>query len=207
MGKYLEKKDYDTSGIRPERNFINFVKYETKNTTIPFVMLILGVLFILLKGDVLSVLVTILGVLLMIAGVVLGFSLMSRFSPLTVFIASTLFIFGLISVINPRWVAGFFLKVVGLCVLLNSLIRILSDRTMKNKADSYKFFMVVDLVSAVVGLLLFLIPEAWMHGARVLFIVFGILLMILGVFNLYSAFKFYKEGRYVDDGSGVVWEE
>ena len=143
MGKYLEKKDYDTSGIRPERNFINFVKYETKNTTIPFVMLILGVLFILLKGDVLSVLVTILGVLLMIAGVVLGFSLMSRFSPLTVFIASTLFIFGLISVINPRWVAGFFLKVVGLCILLNSLIRLVTEHSLKGKSEKYNFYLLV----------------------------------------------------------------
>ena len=34
-----------------------------------------------------------------------------------------------------------------------------------------------------------------------------IILMILGVFNLYSSFKVYKEGRYVNDGSDVVWEE
>ena len=29
MGKYLEKKDYDTSGIRPERNFINYSVFAT----------------------------------------------------------------------------------------------------------------------------------------------------------------------------------
>ena len=201
----IEKKD--PSGPQPEKNFMNFVKFESKRYAIPFLMLILGLLFILLQGNVLSVLVTVLGVLLMIAGVIMGFSLMSSMSPLVIFGASSLFILGLISVINPTWVATFFLKVVGLGMFLNSLIRIITEHSLKGKSDKYSFYFIIDIITAAVGILLFLFPMAWLTSVSFLFYVFGIVLMLLGVFNLYTAYKVYKEGRYVNDGTDVVWEE
>jgi uncharacterized membrane protein HdeD (DUF308 family) len=209
MAKLIEKKDsgQDTGVMRREKNFPNFVKYESKNYIIPLIMFILGLLFVLIQGNVLNVIVTILGVILMIGGVVMGISLMTTFSPLTVFVASVLFIMGVICVANPGWVAGFFLKVVGLCILLNSLIRLVTEHSLKGKSEKYNFYLLVDVVSLVIGLLLFLFPKAWLDAAAWLFYVFGVILMILGVFNLYSAFKVYKEGRYVNDGSDVVWEE
>ena len=209
MAKLIEKKDsgQDAGVMRREKNFPNFVKYESKNYIIPLIMFILGLLFVLIQGNVLNVIVTILGVILMIGGVVMGISLMTTFSPLTVFVASVLFIMGVICVANPGWVAGFFLKVVGLCILLNSLIRLVTEHSLKGKSEKYNFYLLVDVVSLVIGLLLFLFPKAWLDAAAWLFYVFGVILMILGVFNLYSAFKVYKEGRYVNDGSDVVWEE
>ena len=201
----IEKKD--PSAPQPEKNFMNFVKFESKRYAIPFLMLILGLLFILLQGNVLSVLVTVLGVLLMIAGVIMGFSLMSSMSPLVIFGASSLFILGLISVINPTWVATFFLKVVGLGMFLNSLIRIIVEHSLKGKSDKYSFYFIIDIITAAVGILLFLFPMAWLTSVSALFYVFGIILMLLGVFNLYTAYKVYKEGRYVNDGTDVVWEE
>lgn len=211
MAKLLEKKDGNQNQVSPmqrEKNFPNFVKFESKSYTIPLIMFILGVLFVLIQGNVLNVIVTILGVVLMIGGVVMGISLMSNFSPLTVFVASMLFIMGIICVANPGWVAGFFLKVVGLCILLNALIRVVTEHSLKGKSEKYNFYLMIDIVSIVVGLLLFLFPKAWLDGVSWLFYVFGVILIVLGIFNLYSAFKVYKEGRYVkNDGSGVVWEE
>ena len=201
----IEKKD--PSGPQPEKNFMNFVKFESKRYAIPFLMLILGLLFILLQGNVLSVLVTVLGVVLMIAGVIMGFSLMSSMSPLVIFGASSLFILGLISVINPTWVATFFLKVVGLGMFLNSLIRIITEHSLKGKSEKYSFYFIIDIITASVGILLFLFPMAWLTSVSFLFYVFGIVLMLLGIFNLYTAYKVYKEGRYVNDGTDVVWEE
>jgi len=201
----IEKKD--PSGPQPEKNFMNFVKFESKRYAIPFLMLILGLLFILLQGNVLSVLVTVLGVVLMIAGVIMGFSLMSSMSPLVIFGASSLFILGLISVINPTWVATFFLKVVGLGMFLNSLIRIITEHSLKGKSEKYSFYFIIDIITAAVGILLFLFPMAWLTSVSFLFYVFGIVLMLLGIFNLYTAYKVYKEGRYVNDGTDVVWEE
>ncbi|MBR0146587.1 MAG: DUF308 domain-containing protein [Eubacterium sp.] len=208
MAKLIEKKDSgQQEAVRREKNFPNFVKYESKSYTIPLIMFVLGLLFVLIQGNVLDVIVTILGVVLMIGGVVMGISLMSNFSPLTVFVASMLFIMGIICVANPGWVAGFFLKVVGLCILLNALIRIVTEHSLKGKSEKYNFYLMIDVVSLVIGLLLFLFPKAWLDGVSWLFIVFGVILIILGVFNLYSAFKVYKEGRYVNDGTDVVWEE
>jgi len=201
----IEKKD--PSGPQPEKNFMNFVKFESKRYAIPFLMLILGLLFILLQGNVLSVLVTVLGVVLMIAGVIMGFSLMSSMSPLVIFGASSLFILGLISVINPTWVATFFLKVVGLGMFLNSLIRIITEHSLKGKSEKYSFYFIIDIITAAVGILLFLFPMAWLTSVSFLFYVFGVILMLLGIFNLYTAYKVYKEGRYVNDGTDVVWEE
>ena len=208
MAKLIEKKDSgQQEAVRREKNFPNFVKYESKSYTIPLIMFVLGLLFVLIQGNVLDVIVTILGVVLMIGGVVMGISLMSNFSPLTVFVASMLFIMGIICVANPGWVAGFFLKVVGLCILLNALIRIVTEHSLKGKSEKYNFYLMIDVVSLVIGLLLFLFPKAWLDGVSWLFIVFGVILIILGLFNLYSAFKVYKEGRYVNDGTDVVWEE
>ncbi len=202
----IEKKG-EPSNLQREKNFTNFVKFESKRYVIPFIMLILGILFILLKGNVLDVLVTVLGVILMIIGVILGLSLMNNSSPLVIFGASTVFILGLISVVNPGWVANFFLKVVGLCILLNAVIRLVVEHSLKGKSDKYNIYFITDLVTAVVGLLLFLFPKTWLESVSFLFYVIGILLVVLGIFNLYTSYKVYKEGRYVNDGTGVVWEE
>ena len=212
MANLLEKKDGNGGSgnggpIRREKNFPNFVKYESKSYTIPLIMFVLGLLFVLIQGNVLDVIVTIIGVVLMIGGVVIGISLMTSFSPVTVFFASMLFIMGIICVANPGWVAGFFLKVVGLCILLNSLISIFTEHKLKGKSEKYTFYLVTDIVSIVIGLLLFLFPKAWLDTASWLFYVFGVVLMVLGVFNLYTSYKVYKEGRFVNDGSDVVWEE
>ncbi|GEM_PF-1011744 len=203
----LEDKSGKSSGMQKEKNIMNFVKFESKRYVIPFIMLILGILFILLQGNVLDVLVTVLGVILMIGAVVLGLSLLSTMSPLVIFGASTLFILGLISVVNPGWVSNFFLKVVGLCIFLNSLVRIIVEHSLKGKSDKYNVYLITDIVSAVVGLLLFLFPKTWLESVSFLFYVFGIVLVILGIFNLYTAYKVYKEGRFVNDGTDVVWEE
>ena len=203
----LEDKSGKSSGMQKEKNIMNFVKFESKRYVIPFIMLILGILFILLQGNVLDVLVTVLGVILMIGAVVLGLSLLSTMSPLVIFGASTLFILGLISVVNPGWVSNFFLKVVGLCIFLNSLVRIIVEHSLKGTSDKYNIYLITDIVSAVVGLLLFLFPKTWLESVSFLFYVFGIVLVILGIFNLYTAYKVYKEGRFVNDGTDVVWEE
>ncbi len=207
MGKNLMIEKKEQAEIQREKNFMNFVKFESKRYAIPFIMLLLGLLFILLQGNVLSVLVTVLGVLLMIAGVVMGFSLLSAMSPLVIFAASSIFILGLVSVINPTWVATFFLKVVGLGMFLNALIRIITEHSLKGKSQKYTFYFIIDVITGGVGILLFLFPMSWLTAASFLFYVFGVILMLLGVFNLYTAYKVYKEGRYVNDGTDVVWEE
>ena len=34
-----------------------------------------------------------------------------------------------------------------------------------------------------------------------------VFLLILGVTNLITAYKVYRDGKFVDDGTDVVWEE
>ena len=55
------------------------------------------------------------------------------------------------------------------------------------------------------GIVLFFIPTT---VASVVVIVLGVILAVLGISNIITVFKVYRDGgRYVDDGSDVVWEE
>jgi TRAP-type mannitol/chloroaromatic compound transport system permease small subunit len=44
-------------------------------------------------------------------------------------------------------------------------------------------------------------------AAKVFVIIVGVLMVLLGVSNIVTAVKVYLDGKYIDDGSDVVWEE
>ena len=186
-----------------EKNIKSFIQSEAKSLAIPLMMIILGALFIAIKGAIVSALVTIVGVILIVGGVVLFLTLFSRLEPFTIAGAGILVLIGIFCVTDSFGVSGFILTVVGIFIFVNAIIRIFVERTLRGNA-SYKRYLINDIITAALGLILMIMPKT---AADAIFIVVGIFMVILGVSNIISAYAFYKNGRYVDDGSDVVWEE
>lgn len=186
-----------------EKNLKNFFQKEAKSLAIPLMMVILGALFIILKAGIVSALVTILGVLLIIGGVALGLTLLSNVNPLTIFAAATLIILGIVCITDSFGVSGFVLRVIGFCIMVNALIRIFTERSLKGKSG-FKAFMINDGITAALGFVLLVFPLQAVDAA---FIVIGIFMLIMGISNIVMSYRYYKHGHYVNDGSGVVWEE
>lgn len=187
-----------------ERNLKNFFQKEAKTVAVPLIMLILGALFIILKGGILSALVTILGVLLIIGGVGLGLSLITKISPLTIFIAATLIILGVVCITDAFGVSKIVLRVIGFCILINAVLRMFEERVIKGRSANYKAYVINNAITAALGLVLLVLPQI---TADAFFVIMGIIMVIMGITNLISSYSFYKHGGYVNDGSGVVWEE
>jgi uncharacterized membrane protein HdeD (DUF308 family) len=186
-----------------EKNLKNFFQREMKSLIVPGMMLVLGLLFMILKAGIISALVIILGVMLITSGIALGFTLLSRISYFTIVFAALLILFGIICVTDSFGVSGFVIRIIGLSILVNALVRIFEERTVKGKG-SFKAYMIVDGVTAALGLVLLIFP---LSSVDAIFIVIGIFMLILGISNIISAYSFYKNGGYVNDGSDVVWEE
>lgn len=186
-----------------EKNFKSFLKREAKSLAIPLMMIVLGALFIAIKSAILSALVTIVGVLLIVGGVALGLSLLSAMEPLTVIGAAILVLMGIICVTNAFGVSGFILMVIGICIFVNALFRIFIERSLRG-SNGFKNYLINDIITAILGVVLMIMPKT---AADAFFVVVGIFMVILGISNIISSYLFYKNGRYVNDGTDVVWEE
>ncbi len=186
-----------------EKNFKRFLKREAKSLAIPLMMIVLGALFIAIKSAILSALVTIVGVLLIVGGVALGLSLLSAMEPLTVIGAAILVLMGIICVTNAFGVSGFILMVIGICIFVNALFRIFIERSLRG-SSGFKNYLINDIITAILGVVLMIMPKT---AADAFFVVVGIFMVILGISNIISSYLFYKNGRYVNDGTDVVWEE
>lgn len=186
-----------------DKSLKNFFKTETKSLAVPLLMVVIGALFIILRDGILSALVTIVGVLLIVGGVIIGFSLFSNLDPFAIIGAALLVMFGIICVTNAFGVSNFVLTVLGVCILVNSLVRIFVERSMKGSAG-FKGYMINDILTAILGVILIMVPR---DAAAAVFLVLGIFMVILGISNIIAAYSYYKNGRFVNDGTDVVWEE
>ena len=83
-------------------------------------------------------------------------------------------------------------------------MRIHDAYVIRGKSDGFKMYMLNDVITLIIGLVLLFIP---MDVASIIVIILGVFLLILGVTNLITAYKVYRDGKFVDDGTDVVWEE
>jgi len=187
-----------------EKSFVTFIKEKYKFLTVPFIMIALGVFVAIRPDSVFGVAITLIGILLMAAGVLIGFSMLAAFSSLTTIAAIVLFLLGLICVINPGGTASVVIKFIGFMILFNSIIKIMDAYKLRGRSKGIAAYLANDIITAVLGLVLLLIGAG---AANIVFRVLGIIMAILGVSNIITEYKVYTDGRYVDDGSGVVWEE
>ena len=61
------------------------------------------------------------------------------------------------------------------------------------------------MLTLILGFVLLFFP---LDAATTVVMILGIFMTVMGISNLITVFKVYRDGgRYIDDGSGVVWEE
>lgn len=187
-----------------EKNFINFIKKDTKSLVVPLLMMVLGVLFVVKRAGVLSFAVQLIGILFIVIAVVLGFSLLAAFAPSVIIFAGLLLIIGIAFLVNPGSLIGFVIMAVGFIILINSILRIFDARRVRGKDKDFVKYVANDILTAILGFLLFFLSDS---VADAIFIIIGIFMTVLGISNIYTAYRVYKGGRYIDDGTDVVWEE
>ena len=183
----------------------DFIKKNSKNLAVPAIMLIIGCFFIFKPDGALDITVKVVGILFVIVGILLGCSLMAAVSTASMVLAIALVLIGIICLAASGFVASLILKVIGLCVTVNSIMSIHDAYVIKGKSDNFLAYIINDVITLILGVVLFFIPTT---VANAVVIVLGIILAVLGISNIITVFKVYKDGgRYVDDGSDVVWEE
>ena len=112
--------------------------------------------------------------------------------------------FGIICIAFPGVIAAFIVKAIGVMVLINSAIRIHDAYMVKGRSDHFVQYIINDIITLVLGIVLVAIP---LDIASTLVMIIGVIMIILGISNIITVIRVYRDGRYIDDGSDVVWEE
>ena len=102
----------------------DFIKKNSKNLAVPAIMLIIGCFFIFKPDGALDITVKVVGILFVIVGILLGCSLMAAVSTASMVLAIALVLIGIICLAASGFVASLILKVIGLCVTVNSIMNI-----------------------------------------------------------------------------------
>ena len=186
-------------------SFAAFIKKNGKGLVVPTILVIMGLFMIFHPTGWMDVIVRVLGILFVIAGVLLGCSLFAVLSPFTMALAIALVVIGIICLALPGQLSDLILKVVGICMIINSIVSIHDAYVIKGKSDNFIKYIIVDILTLVIGIVLFFVPS---DVKGVVGIVIGIILAVIGISNMITVFRVYRDGgRYVDDGTDVVWEE
>ena len=99
---------------------------------------------------------------------------------------------GVILIVRPAQLLPYIVRIVGIVSILLGVIQFLAFlvRT-KGVADRWKYLPVAAPIAVIWGALLLLSPELW---SSVFMILFGVLLIFLGIYQLVTMYKIKKEG-------------
>jgi uncharacterized membrane protein HdeD (DUF308 family) len=182
----------------------DFFEKNAVSLAIPLVMIIVGLFFILFPGSAISITVKVIGIVFVIIGAIMACTLIAAYSPITMSIAILLIVFGIICIAAPGFIASFIVKTIGIMILINAVLRIRDAYMIKGKSDSFIQYIINDVITLVLGIVLIAIP---LNVAGTIVMIIGVFMIVLGLSNIITVIKIYRDGRYVEDGSDVVWEE
>ena len=185
------------------KNFFRFMTEDSKSMVVPVLMIILGIIFIINPGAILSTLVKVIGILLIIAGVITVISKFDKMTPNVVVIAALFGILGIVFLVFSGKIASGFIKVFGLIILVNSCAKLWEAYKLQKKFEGnkagWKVFMCIDGITALFGIILLFVPHS-------IATIIGIFLVVIGVVNLANAFLVFNNG-YVVYGKDVVMKK
>ncbi|MBO4864305.1 MAG: DUF308 domain-containing protein [Eubacterium sp.] len=182
----------------------DFLQKNSTSLAVPLMMIVIGLFFIAFPGGALNLTVKVIGVIFVVVGLVLSGTLIAAYSSVTMVIAIITILLGIICIALPGSVAAFVIKLIGLIIVINCALRIHDAYQIKGISDNFVLYIINDLITLVLGILLLVMP---MRSAKVFVIIVGVLMVALGVSNIITAVRIYKDGKYIDDGTDVVWEE
>lgn len=187
-----------------KKNLKDYFTKHGKDLVVPGIMFLLGLFCIIDPTNIKNTVMTLVGFLCILAGVFLGSSLLSLFSPLTFSLALILVIFGIVSLANPGGMSSMIIFIIGAAIIVNALCRIYDAYQIRGKSDDFKFYIINDVITLVLGIVL-LVAGNW--TADWVIRILGIFMAVLGISNIVTSFRVYKDGHFVDDGTDTVWEE
>lgn len=187
-----------------KKSLKDFFQKNTHSLAVPAIMLVLGILFVIFPEGFIGVTVKVVGLVLVLIGVIIACTLMSRYSPLILSIAIVFVVFGLVCIAFPGFVASLIIRVIALMVLISAGMRVYDAYRVKGKSDNFIQYIIVDAATILLGLVLLLIP---LDLAGTIVRIVGIIMIVIGLSNVITIIRVYRDGKYVDDGSDVVWEE
>ncbi|MBO6166637.1 MAG: DUF308 domain-containing protein [Eubacterium sp.] len=186
-------------------SFKDFLKKNSKTLVVPVILIVIGLFMIFHPIGWVKLIVKIVGILFVAAGVLLGCSTISKIGSPTMMLAIILVLLGIICLALSDRVADFILIVIGISMIVNAVISIHDAYIVKGKSDHFIEYIINDIVSLVIGIVLIFVPQG-LEGA--IAITIGVVLCVIGVSNVITVFRVFRDGgRYIDDGSDVVWEE
>ncbi len=186
-------------------SFKDFLKKNSKNLVVPVILIVIGLFMIFHPVGWVNLIVKVVGILFVAAGVLLGCSTISRIGSPTMMLAIILVLLGIICLALSDRVADIILIVIGISMIFNAVISIHDAYVVKGKSDHFIEYIINDIVSLVIGIVLIFVPQG--HEGAIA-ITIGIVLCVIGVSNIITVFRVFRDGgRYIDDGSDVVWEE
>ena len=187
-----------------KKSIKDFFEKNASSLAVPLIMIVIGLLFALAPGGAVNLTVTVIGVIFIVVGVILAGTLLAAYSPFTMAVSIVLVLFGIICIARPSAIADFIIKAIGIVILVNSGLRIYDAYQIKGKSDNFVKYIVNDIITLVLGLILVCFS---LNAVGAVVRVVGVIMLILGITNVITAIKVYKDGRFIDDGSDVVWEE
>ena len=182
----------------------DFISKNIVQLAVPVAMIIIGLFFIIYPSDAIGITVKVIGIVFVAVGLILSGTLLAAFSRFTMAISITLIVLGIVCIAAAGSVASFVIKMLGIIVLVNSALRIHDAYIIKGVSDKYINYIINDAITLVLGIILIVMP---LTAAAIFVRIVGAVMMILGVSNIITVFKVYKDGKYIEDGTDVVWEE
>lgn len=171
---------------------------------VPFAMIVVGLFFLLFPGSAVNMTVKVIGIIFIAIGLILAGTLIAAFSVITLVLAVILLAVGIVCLASPGVVATFVIKILGIIILISSVLSIRDAYEIKGKSDRFTQYIINDLITFVLGAILIIMP---LGAAAILVRIVGAVMIILGVSNVVMAVRVYKDGKYINDGTDVVWEE
>ena len=187
-----------------KKSITDFLQKNMSALAVPMVMITIGLFFIMMPGSAIGFTVKIIGIIFVVIGLVMSGTLIAAYSSVTLAISIILICLGIICIASAGTVAAFIIKLLGIIIIVNSALRIHDVYAIKGITDKFMLYVLNDIITLVLGIILIVMP---MSAAKVFVVIVGVLMLILGVSNILAVVKIYRDGRFVDDGSDVVWEE
>lgn len=192
-------------GIRmKKKNICEFFKTQISHLIVPLIMIVLGIFCVLLPGSAINFTVKLIGILFVIAGIIMAGTLIARFTSFVMSSAIALFVIGILCLAIPGQIASIVVKLLGIVIIVNSSMRIHDAYIIRGRSDGFTAYIINDILTLIIGIVLLFVP---LTVASAVVVVIGIVLLVLGISNLITAYKVYKDGKYINDNSDVVWEE
>lgn len=187
-----------------DKSIKDFIEKRGASLAMPCILFLIGLFFIVYPGSAIDITVKLIGIIFIIVGAFVACTLIVSYSSLLLVLAIVLVGVGLSCIALSSSIATIILKIVGVLIVASGIMSLLDVYKIKNKTDKFVWYVIINVLTIILGAVIVFIP---MNVATAIVRMLGIFMAVMGVINIFNKYTVYREGRYINDGSDVVWEE